>query len=544
MLCQSIRPLIDPKVLEHCFYLINHVRARLTLLNQKMPWYELCRLWGQFQRYWLELAGMQQYLRRTVDPMALYQDASPLPVDCFVGAFTDDRIVAKSLSTAGVPVWLIIPSESVDGDVPIIRAHVYPSPPPLIAPSLGNGLSPRSAWNSLGLIARGDPKSIVLRRQSDDQFMPNSSALEIQNAPTSSRAELGSIERGLHLSKMGGRQETPPRPTKRHQPYGPNPTHVIRVRPIQAESPQQLQPPLRFQRPVVLPEWSAALLEIEHLETARKAHRFWMPIGTFFNEDNPMRRERALINWLAVRESWFGHLAQSGLEGEPQLDREDWRHFLSHIPERGAFQRRRKNLAIFDQLLPQGAPVISPDESTLPYQWFNRLYDRGGDAKELILTQRLIMWELDELSFRIECLSLQGKISENAKHSEDERQVYRKQLASAWEQYDMEHGLYFKSAPSEDRGIGSVIWNYSVPAIEAIRQVIASWPGAPESIKASLVIPVESNTIPVVQSLRTALARFFCQTYHSQFSRFPMLPTQFPIPYVFDSKCPETEDEH
>ncbi|KZT32015.1 hypothetical protein SISSUDRAFT_1067267 [Sistotremastrum suecicum HHB10207 ss-3] len=376
---QSIRPLIDPKVLEHCFYLINHVRARLTLLNQKMPWYELCRLWGQFQRYWLELAGMQQYLRRTVDPMALYQDASPLPVDCFVGAFTDDRIVAKSLSTAGVPVWLIIPSESVDGDVPIIRAHVYPSPPPLIAPSLGNGLSPRSAWNSLGLIARGDPKSIVLRRQSDDQFMPNSSALEIQNAPTSSRAELGSIERGLHLSKMGGRQETPPRPTKRHQPYGPNPTHVIRVRPIQAESPQQLQPPLRFQRPVVLPEWSAALLEIEHLETARKAHRFWMPIGTFFNEDNPMRRERALINWLAVRESWFGHLAQSGLEGEPQLDREDWRHFLSHIPERGAFQRRRKNLAIFDQLLPQGAPVISPDESTLPYQWFNRLYDRETD---------------------------------------------------------------------------------------------------------------------------------------------------------------------
>ncbi|KZS94015.1 hypothetical protein SISNIDRAFT_465586 [Sistotremastrum niveocremeum HHB9708] len=456
----------------------------------------------------------------------------------FVGAFTDDEDIAESLCSAGIPVWLITSTDAVPSSVPSVSAHIYPPLPPLCAPHLANSPAHSAPWESVGSFARDDSRSIVLKRHNDAQFMPNAVLLQAQKLPTSSRSELGAIERELHVSRMGERRQTSSRTTMRHQPYGPNPAHVVRVRPIEAQVPL----PSRFERPGALPEWGTALVEIQHMETARKAHRFWMPISTFFSEDNPAKRERALINWLAIRDPWFRHLAQSGPDREAILDREDWRHFLSHIPERGKFNRRRKNLAIFDELLPEGAPMIPADLPILPYYWFDRPYDRSEPAM-LAVTQRLIMWELDELTFRLECLSLQAKMSDGAQHADDARESYRKQLASVWDHYEIEHDLCFKSAPSEDRGIGSFIWDFSVPAIEAARKVFATWPDAPQNLKVGLVMPLEANTIPVVQSMRTALARFFCRTYLTQFQRFPIVPTQFPTPYVLERESRKELDE-
>ncbi|KZS86834.1 hypothetical protein SISNIDRAFT_541114 [Sistotremastrum niveocremeum HHB9708] len=520
----AIRPLIPQPILRHAFYLINHLRARLYFATQKMPWRDLCRIWGQYQRVWLEIAGMQEFLK-----MQFGRDLEHpgRPVESFIGAFTDEEDVARKLFASGVPVWRLSPRDMIDSDVPCIPQHIYPPLPPLHPMSLGLGTE-NTPWEALGSFSRTDSSSVARRHQQDIEFMPNSQVLHVQTLLTSSRSELGSVEQKRHLSHKADRGEPSQRAAHRHHPYGPNPTHVLRVQPIPCPVADQL--PKRFQRPVVLPEWATALLEYKDVPTARQARRYLLPIGTFFSEDDPIKRERQIINWLSVRENWFHHLRQQGLDTDPVLDREDWRQFLSHTPERGSFGRKRTNLTIFDDFLPGGAFKISPDTSTLPFRWFDRPYDRG-DEEALIVTQRLIMWELDEIAFRQELLTLQRNISQRAGHSENEVEARRNMVYHIWDTYETEHGIYFKSPPAEDRGIGSFIWNFSVPAVNAARAVMESWPEAPQVIQSPLLTPVEANTIPVVQALRMELARFFCRTYLKHFGRFPIVPTQFPIPY-------------
>ncbi|KZS86307.1 hypothetical protein SISNIDRAFT_492080 [Sistotremastrum niveocremeum HHB9708] len=358
--------------------------------------------------------------------------------------------------------------------------------------------------------------------------MPNGQALHVQTLPTSSRSELGSVENQRCLLHRAEREGASQRPPQRHHPYGPDPTHVLRVRHIPSAVADQL--PKRFQRPAVLPEWATVLLECADTPTVREARRYLVPNSTFFSEDDAIKRERQIINWLSIRDQWFYHLRQQGLDTNAVLDRDDWRQFLSHTPERGSFGRKRKNLTIFDKLLPDGAFKIAPDTSTLPFWWFDRPYNRG-DEEALIVTQGLVMWELDELTFQQEFLALQRNISIRAGHPENELDTRRNMVFNIWDAYKREHGIYFKSPPVEDRGIGSFIWNFGVPAVDAARAVMESWPDSPQILRSPLVRPVEANTIPVVQSLRMEMARFFCRTYLKHFARFPIVPTQFPIPY-------------
>ncbi|KZT32350.1 hypothetical protein SISSUDRAFT_552080 [Sistotremastrum suecicum HHB10207 ss-3] len=221
----SIRPLVSPPTLRHAFYLINHPRTRLHFAKQKMPWRDLCRIWGQFQRVWLEIAGMHEYLK-----VQFGRDVEPRlhPAESFLGAFTEQEDIARTLFASGVPVWRLSPHDPMHANIPSIAHHIYPALPALCPSSLGN-VGDNNPWEPLGSFLRTDPSSVARRHREDNEFMPNAQALHVQTLPTSSRSELGSVENQRHLSHRAERNGASQGPAQRHHPYGPDPTHVLRT---------------------------------------------------------------------------------------------------------------------------------------------------------------------------------------------------------------------------------------------------------------------------------------------------------------------------
>ncbi|KZS93701.1 hypothetical protein SISNIDRAFT_465882 [Sistotremastrum niveocremeum HHB9708] len=510
------RRLILAQILRLAFALINVTRNLKLQLETPMTWPSLLRLWGTMQRHCQEIAGLVEYLQRVITP-ALSSVTIPDLQNELLGAFTRDPAVALQLHRHAVPVWFISAARQQNNSSSHTAIRDSLSVEPLIPLALSDDSSPLTPWQELGTFANDDPKAIIARVEYDRLFTPNPESYEIQDLQTSSRDRIATV-----MPQQSSLPKAPKSKTRGH-PYKDG-----------GETPSVGNPTLgiAFRKPDEVPDWSVALDRCRHLPEARVSARHTYPPTLLFSRLNETTRLRFLVNWLAVRKRWFAHVQHHNFSEATALTRQDWRHVLSHRPERGKFVRTgHPALEFFDQLLPKGAPPINELGDLVLHKWFGRVLD-PLNPKESLVTQRLILWELDEWTFRHEILELDERLSVTVGRTEETIAQRRAVIMRMWAGYPLDTDNHFLYEPDLDRGINSFIWDYSVPALNSARLIMRSWPNAPESFTGALVLPVDMNSIPVVRRLQQAIPLFFCESYYRVFQRLPIVPSQIPIPFT------------
>ncbi|KZS92860.1 hypothetical protein SISNIDRAFT_466717 [Sistotremastrum niveocremeum HHB9708] len=241
-----------------------------------------------------------------------------------------------------------------------------------------------------------------------------------------------------------------------------------------------------FRKPDQVPDWSVALDRCRHLKEARVAARHVYPPSHLFAKVNDHTRLRYLVNWLAVRKQWFAHVhasLQASDFSEVNLTRQDWRHMLSHRPERGTFLRNgHPSPSFFDLVLPTGAPPIRERADLLAHTWFGRTLD-PLKAEDNVVTQRLILWELDEWTFRHEFFELDHYLSLKCGRSDETIAHRRALIMRMWAGYPLDSDNHFLYEPDLDRGINRVPksshdWTFSkIPCDWQLRPVAKSQNG-------------------------------------------------------------------
>ncbi|KZT31510.1 hypothetical protein SISSUDRAFT_1067697 [Sistotremastrum suecicum HHB10207 ss-3] len=372
--------------------------------------------------------------------------------------------------------------------------------------------------------------------ENDARFAMDSSAYAIQTLPNSSR---NSIPTALVLPSPHERPECEPAArTHRYQPYP-------KRQDCSSSTTRDDAGPLEFQLPENVPEWSAALAQchtLRLLPTPAPGRLYLFPPTHIFLVNDRMKRVRMIMNWLHVRPAWLARV--QGMDSdEASISVQGWRDYLTHSPERGPLnrptttftgrkaQKKAKSantLLIFHELLPDGVPPLAHFRD---YAWFGHTLDHD-EPEEQLVSQRLVLWELDELAFRYDFVRLNRHFSKDLTISPEQQLVREAMVFHIWSAFPTRDKMFLDSKPPGDCGLGSLIWRYSIPALEAARQILCQWPNAPRELGSPLVHPPEANNLLVVRHMQQKVAQFYCQTYCKAFQTAPILPSQLPLPFI------------
>lgn len=103
----------------------------VALQHSVYDFHHLQYMWASFQRFYLEVMALYDYLTKWMPLMAktTLSNEACIPVnDKLMGAFTDDPIIVMKLARLGVPVWRICRSHDVPRNICIARiCFVTPS---------------------------------------------------------------------------------------------------------------------------------------------------------------------------------------------------------------------------------------------------------------------------------------------------------------------------------------------------------------------------------------------------------------------------------
>ncbi|KZS90756.1 hypothetical protein SISNIDRAFT_414920 [Sistotremastrum niveocremeum HHB9708] len=300
-----------------------------------------------------------------------------------------------------------------------------------------------------------------------------------------------------------------------------------------------------FTLPANVPEWSAAIAECQALQllpSPAPGRLYIVPPSHIFLVKDRLKRLRMVVNWLHVRESWFARIQKMDPQ-EASINIQGWRDYLTHSPDRGSLQRSTANLSgrkaqkkalsvnsllIFHTLLPNGVPQL---DRYRDYTWFGHTLD-SEDPEQQVVTERLVLWEIDELGFRYDFLRLARHFTNALSLPEERHALQEEAVYRIWSAFPTRDKMFIDGKPPGDCGLGSFIWNFSIPSLEAARHVVSTWPNPPRELLSPLLTPPEANNLLVVRHVQQKLAQFYCQTYVKIFQAAPVLPSQLPLPFV------------
>lgn len=151
---------------------------------------------------------------------------------------------------------------------------------------------------------------------------------------------------------------------------------------------------------------------------------------------------------------------------EASISVQGWRDFLTHSPNRGPLNRptttftgrkaqkkasSANTLQIFHHLLPDGVPPI---EDFRDYAWFGHTLDHD-DPEQQLVSQRLVLWELDELGFRYDFLRLARHFFQALTLTSEQRSIREQQVYRIWSAFPTRDNMFLDSKPPGDCGLGS-----------------------------------------------------------------------------------------
>ncbi|RDB31061.1 hypothetical protein Hypma_000014, partial [Hypsizygus marmoreus] len=460
---------------------------------------------GLLQRCFLELTAHIDYLY-IYHPIMTGQFPPATSVAHTIGAYVFDDVVVQEFVRVGLPVWIVksftyLHATRVDAVVsplpPETWAVLEDAIPPYHPFFTGPATSPEK-YHAFGTWARrivGYPNPFADTAVPRPPAKPSSSS-----APPHGSGPIRSKQSSATTS-----QPYPKKHPKPHaKPHGPAPI-VGRNKFLELNSP--LSPP-----PIIA--WS---------------YVFPDP-GLFIGVTDPQKAARFIHNWLQYRQALIFRLSSGNSSAQP-ISPQLWRTLLNFgLDSQGmdglsVKDKRRRELAeLLGSCLGEGSIELSETSDSTTF-WRERSLEVGALPSEDII--REILWELFELNFRFEFVTLDSRASRLHRNL-DERQ--RSVMACFPGNYG--GSLLVAEVSFADKGLAALLWKDRAPYLLAMLNVVKTWDGCP-SLLTSIVDKAQwRHSEADVISLENGLARFYTQSFFNFFGRAAIVPHRLNLPTV------------
>ncbi|KAK7053669.1 hypothetical protein R3P38DRAFT_3305134 [Favolaschia claudopus] len=373
---------------------------------------------------YLELEALLSFITVYQPRMKLLHAEAPSDVAPCMGTFTFRPDVAQKFHAAGLPYWFLRPFHAFDNEN--ILKVVSPITPPAVftleglrvGEPLHQGMSIDGKIRAMGNFCR----------QMSWYHDPFAADPNAQAETSSAVAPAHSQDSSQQLSSTGSvhRTPNPPRPTPCKlivycHILCPSKTHLFsddrRSRSQNAsQNPpakvagsgrDKFQPLAADEMPGYINAWSAALAQIDVNSTTTAApsdkHYAFPEPALLASADSLLRRNKFLHHWIILQDAFLFVASQTTL----RLSSQEWREILQGHVERSDQQRnkRTKNARTLQTVI---APVLSTLATDI-LSSFPPPVEQIPTYDVLVFKQ--VIWQLAEINFRCEFLSLDRRAS-------------------------------------------------------------------------------------------------------------------------------------
>lgn len=305
--------------------------------------------------------------------------------------------------------------------------------------------------------------------------------------------------------------------------------------PKASAGPDQFVDPDSPYIPPPIPVWSAALNRVQNDSPREKSKDmlagYYVPHPMTFATAGSLARY--LETWLTIRPRYLQHLREDlyathvGPRGKGMwnallvMTDEQRRASAAPSPASGKTNRtdkqRREAMAVFSQFFP------TPDFATpATLQWFDIKVNTPIEQPDPALVRKIV-WELYELSFRVELAAIDFHQCGIA--TKPHATQLRRRAASS--SVFADRSLVPNEYPHENLGLASLQSIAVMASVENLRRVMLEWPRIPSSIKLPLTFP---QTLEYLRDVEESVCNFYCQRFFDLCGRAPVVPHRLPAP--------------
>jgi hypothetical protein len=204
------------------------------------------------------------------------------------------------------------------------------------------------------------------------------------------------------------------------------------------------------------------------------------------------------------------------------MSSQEWRDLLStdlnDLSKMGDTKASNRRQKLHDKFTPTSSDPGVRLRSTVgePLIWQGCGYPPGVLPARNVVCQ--ILWELYELNFTFEFVSLDRRACENLDTTDNERLLERESSISKCFVIDT-----FKSAPLPDRNCGLAADNPSdrLPYLRQLVLVMMAWKGSKPSLFHRAHLPLDDHQ---AKELEDIVAKYYCQQFYDYFGRAAQVP--------------------
>ncbi|KAJ7128578.1 hypothetical protein C8R44DRAFT_732908 [Mycena epipterygia] len=462
------------------------------------------------QRTFLELDALFNYMTVYKERMNDYMVSAPTDrsVRQFVGAFTSNPNVAQQLWAARIPVWLLreyilFDAENILAVVPLTQpsfaladpnAHGEGAPPALYT---GN-----STFDKIQAIQRAacqtpwyhDPFETGFTRPATPTPAPSTLTVAVPVASPS-------------------RAVGPPQPNRqqnRYKPYSPAPAKSSKSSPSIAKHERDKFLPVEVvEMPPSIASFADALPKVDRAvvpyTTDAADKRYILPEPALLVQGTPERRHKFLHHWNLLADGFMYMLTQP----RPQLlSAQQWRDILEGlVTERSTpgSRTQRRSSKLEDLIRPalEASNVTTIEGFPVPVQL---LPDFSVEQT------REIIWQVAETGFRFELCALDRRAS-GKRRLDEVRVCFAGHMLVRAPLVFSKQGWAAPTLQERHRYVGRTAclmldWTTKTHHPDIIRRVQERLPWSPEQM----------------QSLKTAVCRYYTQAFWEYFGRAAVLP--------------------
>jgi hypothetical protein len=253
--------------------------------------------------------------------------------------------------------------------------------------------------------------------------------------------------------------------------------------------------------------------------------------GLFVTPASDDKKAKFIESWLRIREAWLMRVAN---ETSLAMSGQNWRDLLatdfSAIQEKKDTKAAKRRQQILVMLTPKYEHF--PDVKTRstvgePVTWQGKNYPPGILPADHVV--RGILWELFQLNFAYELLSLDRRACSNLDTTSDLQLMKRQALVSECFSVDP-----FLSGLLPDRNCGLAAEDIGerIPYIFSFVRVMQSWKGNKPPIFDLAAQSYQGISQSQASGLEEAATKYYCQQFFNHFGRAALLPHCLFMPVI------------
>ena len=294
--------------------------------------------------------------------------------------------------------------------------------------------------------------------------------------------------------------------------------------------------------PFSIPAWKAALKAVNRSVIVESpSSLFAFPDPGLFVIPKDETKAKFFETWMRTRDALITCVAHQGF---PAMNAQNWRDFLitdlrqlSKVPEEGRSATSRRSTTSHKSTKSRRSTTsrlyarnvlmekLSLNSLVLrctvgePLVWQGRNYPPGSLPPENIFRQ--VLWELYELNFAHEFLSLDRRACESLDLTDDEKLYERQSLVS---KCFVSNALSYTSLPNTNCGLAAEDIRVRLTYLQRMVRIMDAWKGAKPTIFGLADRTPQTITDRQARDLEDAATKYYCQQFYSYFGRAAQVP--------------------